>query len=545
MTYANTRARSQAHLDDNKPGNVYYVRLNTPVGPLYKLGFTTLPSASVRLSFQGRGHEKQIDKVLAFEFAQDALALELATHRYFHKRRAFHVADDYMPFAGNGQSELYVEDVLGLDEGFSRGQALRTRDAIVALRMASTGKDRNAIETELEFRRALYGNPDKELGLPMWPFSWIFALADLVSRKLASSRELADEAASRKLIALLRNAPPPTTLDTTPLGGTAPTTPRAIPRGLILQPLRDFEKAVLYAAQQPDGATLGTAFEDMTWSDVYMALTIREISWDRFSHKGDRMEFQIAAGTQTFDVSVDFQAASKGSAVIRARPSEAWRDDLHEWFSSLPGGGRESRFSLLEEKNLIFGAAHAPEYRPDTPTPVPRSIARMQNLEVLGLINCDVTSLPVTIGQMTGLEELKLGGNRLRELPSELCSLQNLKILTLWMNDLTFLPRRLGELRRLEGLDISMIDSLKELPESIVELTSLKRLYMNNTDLELTDHQKRWLVELIRGGTEVTAHKKLVARLLEREPQLQQLLTHAVWFNFQDWESEEAAEEER
>jgi hypothetical protein len=532
------RVGSQSRLDENKPGNIYYVRLSTPIGLLYKLGFTTLPSATARLSFQGRGHEKQIDKLLAFVFAPDALALEQATHRHFYKRRAFRVADDYMPFAGNGQSELYVEDVLGLDEGFSRGQALRTRDAMVALRMASTGKDRNAIEAELEFRRALYGNPDKELGPPMWPFSWLFALVDLVSRKLASSSELADEAASRKLTVLLRHAPPPpTTLTKTTTGGTAPASPRVIPRGVIPQPLRNFERAVLIAAQQPEGASLGAAFEDLTWSDVLNALAIRNIAWDRFGDKRDRMEFQISAGTQNFDVSVDYEPTSKGPALIRARPSEAWLDDLHGWFCSLPGGGRESKFSLREEKKLIFGAAHDPECRPDTPTPVPRSIARLQNLEVLGLINCDVTSLPVTMGQMIRLEELKLGGNQLRELPDELCSLYNLKILTLWMNDLTCLPSRLGELRRLEGLDISMIEDLNELPESIVELTSLKRLYMSSPCLELTDDQKSWLVELIRGGTEVTVHEKLVPGLLEREPQLQLLLTQAGCFNIPNTKS--------
>jgi hypothetical protein len=60
---------------------------------------------------------------------------------------------------------------------------------------------------------------------------------------------------------------------------------------------------------------------------------------------------------------------------------------------------------------------------------------------------------------------------------------------------------------------------------------------MSSPCLELTDDQKSWLVELIRGGTEVTVHEKLVPGLLEREPQLQLLLTQAGCFNIPNTKS--------
>jgi len=106
-------------------GNLYYVRLNTPQGVFYKLGFTKLGSVSDRLAFQRTGDERMIDKVILFTHRPDAYTVESQLHNHFSKQRVFGSYGNAKdrPLAGNGQSELYIEDILGLDKDFSRKKA--------------------------------------------------------------------------------------------------------------------------------------------------------------------------------------------------------------------------------------------------------------------------------------------------------------------------------------------------------------------------------------------------------------------------------------
>ncbi|CAN7393266.1 hypothetical protein [Variovorax sp. LjRoot178] len=99
-------------------GNVYYVRLATPHGTLYKLGFTKMPSVTERLAYGGLGNERLIDKVLAFEFLEDAWDVEQDLHDHFQRQRAFggRGKNPAWPLNGCGQTELYRDDILGIDE---------------------------------------------------------------------------------------------------------------------------------------------------------------------------------------------------------------------------------------------------------------------------------------------------------------------------------------------------------------------------------------------------------------------------------------------
>ena len=113
-------------------GNLYYVRLNTPLGKFYKIGFTTMKSVNDRLAFQGTGDEKYIDEVLYFQFRLGAYGLEQSLHSYFSDKAAFGKYSAYidMPLPRNGQSELYYDDVLELDGKFTPAQADFSRKAV-------------------------------------------------------------------------------------------------------------------------------------------------------------------------------------------------------------------------------------------------------------------------------------------------------------------------------------------------------------------------------------------------------------------------------
>lgn len=108
----------QAAIDtdlNSKPsaGYLYYARLNTEVGKLYKLGFTTLGSVQERLGYQGGFHDDHVEAVLLFKLFPNAYEIEQKLHGYFRHKRAFPAQSPRLPFYGNGQSEFYMEDVLG------------------------------------------------------------------------------------------------------------------------------------------------------------------------------------------------------------------------------------------------------------------------------------------------------------------------------------------------------------------------------------------------------------------------------------------------
>jgi Meiotically Up-regulated Gene 113 (MUG113) protein len=99
-------------------GYVYYARLKTKFGPLYKLGYTSLGSVQERLAYQGKGHDRLIDVVLAFAPFDNALEVEQRLHAKFAHRQAFpkHLQHPDDPLQGNGSSEIYATDVLKLED---------------------------------------------------------------------------------------------------------------------------------------------------------------------------------------------------------------------------------------------------------------------------------------------------------------------------------------------------------------------------------------------------------------------------------------------
>lgn len=101
----------------NPAGNVYYARLRTPQGVFYKLGFTTKPTLVDRMGYDNCGDEKLIDCEFFFSFRVDAWDVEQTLLEHFDRHRAFgkFSKDPMKPLCGRGQSELFHNDILGLD----------------------------------------------------------------------------------------------------------------------------------------------------------------------------------------------------------------------------------------------------------------------------------------------------------------------------------------------------------------------------------------------------------------------------------------------
>jgi hypothetical protein len=131
-------------------GHLYYVRLRTEIGLVYKLGFTTLPSLEERLAFKGDGAEQLVDKVLYFEHLKDAWNIEQELHTLLAPRKLFSCGTwQFMPLYKNGQSELYGEDVLQLDKSYTKKQSEDVQDNIIFKDIMFSGR-RNATEVRAE-----------------------------------------------------------------------------------------------------------------------------------------------------------------------------------------------------------------------------------------------------------------------------------------------------------------------------------------------------------------------------------------------------------
>lgn len=117
-------------------GYLYYIRLRTEVGILYKLGFTQCKSISRRFSDDNGEQDKDyhyIDKVYFFKYLKNAGEVESFIHMYQSEKKAFEFLlalngkrrIDYLPFSGNGQTELYYRDILKLDKNYYLTQIVK------------------------------------------------------------------------------------------------------------------------------------------------------------------------------------------------------------------------------------------------------------------------------------------------------------------------------------------------------------------------------------------------------------------------------------
>lgn len=140
---------------DGPDKRVYYVRLNTPVGPLYKLGFTTHASVRERLQYKGLGNEKLLARVFAFVPSGNAYSIEQTLHRHFGHRAIFPRPEEDMPLFNDGQSELYAEDILRLDSMYTLEQSQHVHACIMAARMKRAGRSPTEIDKALSERKEL------------------------------------------------------------------------------------------------------------------------------------------------------------------------------------------------------------------------------------------------------------------------------------------------------------------------------------------------------------------------------------------------------
>ena len=127
---------------------------------------------------------------------------------------------------------------------------------------------------------------------------------------------------------------------------------------------------------------------------------------------------------------------------------------------------------LTRLERLDLGKYPGPEAGVES---VPLTIGQLTNLTELRMENADLQALPPEIGELSNLTYLDVSGNGLTSLPETIGGMAQLNRLILDRNPLVSLPREIGELSNLSWLKVNDA-RLRNLPAEVSELTELTSL---------------------------------------------------------------------
>lgn len=114
-----------------------------------------------------------------------------------------------------------------------------------------------------------------------------------------------------------------------------------------------------------------------------------------------------------------------------------------------------------------------------------RQLPSLLNLETLRMRNTqrNLNNFPSNLENLTNLTDIDLAENALPKVPEALYSLPNLRRLNLSNNEITELSTAMEFWQKLETLNLSR-NKLVSLPASLCKLSALRRLYVNDNQLD-------------------------------------------------------------
>jgi Leucine-rich repeat (LRR) protein len=98
-----------------------------------------------------------------------------------------------------------------------------------------------------------------------------------------------------------------------------------------------------------------------------------------------------------------------------------------------------------------------------------------------GLVSLTCRDLPVEIGMLVNLKSLSVSG--FSNIPKEIGNLKRLERLCMHNSNVPSIPSEIGNLSALTALSIISLNAIRELPTSIVKLTSLKSIDIDCIEL--------------------------------------------------------------
>lgn len=148
---------------------------------------------------------------------------------------------------------------------------------------------------------------------------------------------------------------------------------------------------------------------------------------------------------------------------------------------------------------------------------IPDEIAQLTNLQSLYLGGNKLKTLPDSISHLTSLESLDVGHNEMESLPEWICELTNLRKLHAGGNHLTSLPEFIGRLGKLRSLNIGD-NQLSLLPQTIGRCLELESLELANNELTLLTESVGELANLESlslSGNKLTSLPESIGQLMK------------------------------
>ncbi len=179
---------------------------------------------------------------------------------------------------------------------------------------------------------------------------------------------------------------------------------------------------------------------------------------------------------------------------------DQWQNKSN-WLSTAPAG---TWFGVQASGGRVVGLMFY--WGNNLQGPLPSSLGSLTGLQQLMLGGNRITSIPPEIGNLSNLQSLDLSLNRLKRVPSSLAQLANLTFLNLSQNEIFELPEQIGALTNLRQLSVEH-NRITRLPSSIGDLVRLTSLNaMDNSLAEIPDEiaNLRLLTHLYLGGNKLT-----------------------------------------
>ena len=174
------------------------------------------------------------------------------------------------------------------------------------------------------------------------------------------------------------------------------------------------------------------------------------------------------------------------------KPDESDEDDAHmnTDLQSMCSVSMLSAFpaQVLEKKLLMKLVLKGN----DLSAGIPEEISALQDLRVLDVSECGISSLPAGVCLLPKLEVLIASENAIESLPADINKLQSLTTLTMYKNKLASVPDCIGVLSNLEEINF-FNNKLKKLPKTMSGLENLTMLNVGCNKLMTLPSTSRWV----------------------------------------------------
>jgi Leucine-rich repeat (LRR) protein len=147
-------------------------------------------------------------------------------------------------------------------------------------------------------------------------------------------------------------------------------------------------------------------------------------------------------------------------------------------------------YNLLSSELLSLRNLKELKLQGTTLTAVPFEIGQLRKLEVLDVTDStEIISIPSTIGLLSQLRILELGGTAISVLPAEVGALKKLRKLDLSHNELNALPEELTQIQTLEILSLRN-NNIIVLPVEIDKWINLKEIDITNNPIDSAELER-------------------------------------------------------